>query len=168
MKNTKLVVGMLVAIAILAIGIGFAAISNVQLNITGNAAATATSEGGNFTVKFTGTPTVSDAEKVTAAVANDTTASIDVHGLTSKGDKETATYTIQNASNDLSAALTATFTNSNNEYFKVTPNLAASSIDAGATTTLTVTVELLKTPIEDNTTSAITVTVDAEPTQPGA
>lgn len=72
---------------------------------------------------------------------------MNVNGLTAKGDTATATYTIANTSADLSAVLSATTSNTNDEFFKVTQNIAKGTVAAGDSTTITVTVELIKTPI---------------------
>ena len=93
---------------------------------------------------------------------------MNVNGLTAKGDTATATYTIENTSADLSAVLSATTTNSNTEYFKVTQNIAKATIGHGETTTITVTVELIKTPITQDEETTIGVDITAEPQQPNA
>lgn len=162
-RRTFIIIAMLIGVLLL--GIGYAVISNVTLRIEGTAAASANAE--NFKVKFTGTPTKSDETKVTEAIiVDELNAKIKVEGLTAKGDKATATYTVLNNSEDLTANLGATITNNNEEYFSVTKELAASSITAGNTTTITVTVELLKTPIDADVTAQIGVEVAAEPVQP--
>lgn len=167
-KNSAKVVGLVLLIAVLLVAIGYAAITTVQLRINGNANATANPD--NFTVRFSGTPTVSDADKVEATLnPNDQLqATMNVSKLSAKGDTATATYTIENTSADLSAVLSATTTNSNTEYFNVTQNIAKATIGHGETTTITVTVELIKTPITDGIESTIGVTIDANPQQPNA
>ena len=161
-KNSAKVVGLVLLIAVLLVAIGYAAITTVQLRINGNANATANQD--NFTVRFSGTPTVSDADKVDATL----NPAMNVSKLSAKGDTATATYTIENTSADLSAVLSATTTNSNTEYFKVTQNIAKATIGHGETTTITVTVELIKTPITDGIESTIGVIIDANPQQPNA
>ena len=162
-KTAKIILG-IVVLALLIIGVGYAAIENITLYIEGTAKATA--DQANFTVKLSGTPQVSDASKVIAAVVDDTHATLNVTGLTAKGDSVTATYTIQNTSADLSANLSADISNSNTEFFNVTQTIAKKTIEKGAATTITVTVELIKTPITQNENSTIGVTVVAEPVQP--
>ncbi|MGN1371725.1 MAG: hypothetical protein ACI4XM_05590 [Candidatus Coprovivens sp.] len=148
-KRTFLVVALLVAALTLAVG--YSAITK-NLEVTGSASAT--TDDSNFKVRFTGTPATSDADKVTASITSELAATIDVSGLTTTGDTVTATYTIENYSSELGAALAVgAITNNNSEYFEVTASLGAASIAAGATTTLTVTVKLVKTPIVDQTTS---------------
>lgn len=164
-KTKKIIIGVVI-IAILLIGIGYAAISNITLNIGGSAKANPSDA--NFSVRLTGTPTVSDQTKVTGAtVTGDLSATIKVEGLTTKGEKVTATYTIENTSADLSANLSATVPeNTNSEYFKVTPTLAKTQIKSHETTTVVVEVELLKTPVEKDETSSINVQIIAEAVQP--
>ena len=165
-SNSTRVVGLVLIVAVLLVAIGYAAITSVTLNINGTANATTNSD--NFVVRFTGTPTVSDRSKVTATLSttDQLKATMNVEGLTAKGDTATATYTIENASPDLSAALTATTSNTNTEYFDVTYAFAKGTIAHGETTTITVTVELKKTPIKDNVSSDIGVVITAEPQQP--
>lgn len=167
MHKKKTFVGVFLMLAILVLGVGYAAISNITLNITGSA--TASPDDKNFSVKFNDTAiTVSDANKVTAKKTDDLNATLEVTGLTAKGDTATATYTIENASADLSASLASpVITNSNTEYFKVTTDLAdATVITHGKTTTVTVTVELIKTPITQDETTDITLKVVASPVEP--
>lgn len=168
MKRTKIYVMIAVIIAVLILGIGYAAISNITLNINGTASATTADE--NFKVKFDGTVTPTstvpdgvEGATATGTITNDTTATIAVSGLTTKDQTATVTYTILNDSPELSANLAASVkTNNNDEYFDVTTSLAKTTLAKGETTTLTVTVKLKKTPIADQTTN-ITVGIEASP-----
>ena len=167
-RNTRAVVGLVLLIAVLLVAIGYAAITAVPLNINGSAQATP--EQTNFTVKFSGTPTVSDSSKVVAEInqQDQLKATINVSKLTAKGDTATATYTIANTSADLSAVLSATTSNTNDEFFRVTQNIAKGTVEAGDTTTITVTVELIKTPITQDEETTIGVIITADPQQPNA
>ena len=165
MRKTNKIIIAIILISVMLLGIGYAAIQNITLNITGTA--TADPSQANFTVKFSGTPTVSDSSKVEAAITDDTNATINVEGLTAAGETVTATYTVQNTSEDLSANLTVLTSNSNEEYFTTNSNLAKTSLTAGEATTLTVTVGLIKTPITSTETSTIGIRLTAEPVQPG-
>lgn len=99
---------------------------------------------------------------------------MDVSGLSAKGEKATATFTIQNTSADLSARLSAnTPSNSNKDYFNVTyafkDDETTPLVVKNETTTITVTVELLKTPVDETEaqlTTTIGVDITAEPVQP--
>ena len=167
-RNTRAVVGLVLLIAVLLVAIGYAAITAVPLNINGSAQATP--EQTNFTVKFSETPTVSDSSKVVAEInqQDQLKATINVSKLTAKGDTATATYTIANTSADLSAVLSATTSNTNDEFFRVTQNIAKGTVAAGDTTTITVTVELIKTPITQDEETTIGVIITADPQQPNA
>ena len=166
--NKKTVVGVVLFLAIVLLAVGFAAITAVNLVITGNTTATPSQE--NFKVVFTGEPETSEPGKVTADINEDdpTKATMDVSGLTAKDQFVTATFTIQNKSADLSAQLTeVSAVNTNTAYFKVDTNIAEPTlVTAGSTTTVTVTVTLLKTPISGDETGTTTVTLKADPVQP--
>ena len=165
-KTSKIILVTIIATSIL-LGLGYAAIQNITLNITGTA--TANPNQSNFKVHFVQetAPTVSNSAFATATVTDDTNATISVSGLTSKGQVVTAIYTVKNSSTDLSSDLSVATTNSNTEYFKLSSELANTSLKAGETTTVTVTVELTKTPLEENVSSTIGVQLTAVPVQPG-
>ena len=113
-KTSKIIVSVLL-IGILLIGIGYASIQNITLSITGTAEANPNPD--NFKVMFSGEPTVSDEDYVTAAITDDINATINVEGLTEKGQTVSAIYTVQNVSTDISADLSVSTTNDNPEYF---------------------------------------------------
>ena len=163
MKKTSKIIILAVIFAILLLGVGYAAIQSVTLNIVGTAAADPSQE--NFKVMFSGTPTVSDSTYVTAGITNDINATIRVSGLTQKGQVATASYTVQNTSTDLSADLSAVVSNSNSEYFNVSYAFTKTRLASGEATIVTVTVELMKTPIEESVSSKIGVQITAEPLQ---
>lgn len=163
-KTTKIIISVLAA-TVLLLGLGYAAIQSITLNISGTASADPNQA--NFNVKFTGTPEVSDDTSVTARITNDTNATIDISGLTQKGESVNAIYTIQNLSTDLSADLSVATTNSNTEYFTLSSRLAKTSLASGETTTVMVTVELTKTPLAESVSSTIGVQLTAVPVQPG-
>ena len=165
-KTSKIILVTIIATSIL-LGLGYAAIQNITLNISGTAAANPSQS--NFKVRFVTdpAPTVSDSTYVTAGVTNDTNATINVSGLTSKGQLVSATYTVQNASTDLSADLSVATTNSNTEYFTIRSELEDTSLKAGEVTTVTVTIELTKTPISESVSSTVGVQLTAVPVEPG-
>lgn len=174
MRNQKTILGLAILAAVLMLGIGYAAVTNITLNIDGSASATADSD---FEVIFTENDgdisTNIDGAKnatvnATVEASDKTQANLDVSGLTTKGEKVTATYTIANNSADLSASITATTSNDNEEYFRVTSSINNTPVVVAKddTTTVTVTVELIKTPIEDDQTAGIGVELTAKPVQP--
>ncbi len=167
--NNK-VVGGIMLLAIILVAVGYAAITNVTLNISGTAKSEASQA--NFVVEFTGTPTTSGKGTTTATINENkkTEGTIEVAGLTAKGDTATATYTVKNNSQDLSADLTAEATSSNSDYFEVISKLDKTTLKTGEETSLTVTIKLLKTPIDEtkeDLKSNIGVSITAEPKQPG-
>ena len=165
MSKTNKIIIMAVLAATLLLGIGYAAIQNIVLNIAGTAAADPNQE--NFKVMFTGTPEVSDEEHVAASITDDINATINVSGLTKKGEKVSATYTVQNTSTDLSADLLLATTNSNTEYFTISSDLEKTSLTAGEPTTVTVTIEVIKTPLAESVNSTVGIQLTAIPVQPG-
>ena len=168
-KNTKIVGGILL-VAIILVAVAYAAITNVELNINGVGSAQAKQE--NFKVEFIGTPSTSGKGTTTATIneSDKTKGTVNVTGLTAKGDEAVATYTVKNLSSDISADLTAEATSSNQTYFEVICSLEKTTLKAQEETTLKVTVRLLKTPIDEtkeDLNSDIDVTLTAEPKQPG-
>lgn len=163
MKNKKkfYVVGLLVFVLVL--GIGYAAVSTVGLNIDG----TASVKSENLKVSFNGVTEVSDGEKVVAnSTDNSLDATISVSDLT-LNEIVTATYTIKNEETDVNANITKkTITNDKEEFFEVTTSVDESptTVDANGTAKVTVTVKLIKTPIEaDDSTANIQIDLDANP-----
>ena len=172
MKKKNSMVTLVVLVAILVLGVGYAVVTGVNLTISGNASTVSS----DLKVRFTGTPVgacngckrESETENpatVTATKTDDLTATIKVENLEEVGDTATATYTIENYESDLSANLVVgTITNSKNTFFQVTATLGNATIASGASTTVTVTVKLIKSPItaEDSSTT-ITVPITATP-----
>lgn len=167
MKKTSKIIMLTLVVAALLLGIGYAAIQNITLNISGTA--TADPSQTNFKVSFSGEPEVSDSRYVTAAITDEINATINVNGLTEKGQEVSATYTIQNTSTDLSADLSVLTTNSNQSYFTITSELGKVSLVSGEATTVTITVRLSETPMQVDTSesSTIGIQLDAIPVQPG-
>ena len=163
-SRTRLILIALVSVVLL-IGVGFAAITSTQLNITGNTVATPNQS--NFIVKFLENTEVSDAEKVTAQVVDDTHATLEVSGLVTKSDYVTATYIMKNISADLSADITIAIGNNNEEYFSTIAELEKTSLKAGEEAKIVVRVELIKVPKTQDETAKITTLIEATPVQPG-
>ena len=167
--NNK-VVGGVVLLAIILVAVGYATITNVTLNIKGTAKSETSQS--NFVVEFVGTPTTSGKGTTTATINENkkTEGTIEVSDLNAKGDTATVTYTVKNNSQDLSADLTAEATISNEDYFQVICSLEKTTLKAGEETILTITIKLLKTPIDEtkeDLKSNIGVSITAEPKQPG-
>ena len=152
MKKRNYWLIMLVAVVIL--GIGYAAISNVTLSITGSATAKQSAADEDFIVRFikgsdTGSTyadvatyaanpvsyTVSDGSRATASasVTGDTTATFSVNNI-AKDDYVEFTYYVANLSTkDIPAYIYVDVTksaNTNPEYFEVTTNIDDTSLTA--------------------------------------
>ena len=164
MTGTNKIILTIVLAAVLIIGVGYAAINSITLQITGQLAAAPSDA--NFNVKFINASPSDETADVFGIITGDLTATLNVKGLTAKGQTATATYTIQNTSEDLSASLTATATNQNTEYFRVLTGFSETNIAKGETSTLTVTVELIKTPIDAEVTDTVGIKITASPVQP--
>ena len=165
MKKRTGILGIL--IAILALGIGYAAISAVTLNITGSG--TISPDASNFNVHYTGTPTVTKSpSSITTTQTHDgaQTGQFTITGMTKQGDTVEFTYTVINDSTTLAATLAAPViaTNSNSTYFTVSSSTASNSWAAnGGTTTQTVTVTAAKTPTSADETTSVTINLVASP-----
>lgn len=178
MKQKRTFVTLLLVIALLCLGIGYALITSTTLTIGGNV--TASPDGANFVVKFkdnvSASVTVGPDTAVATPTASGTAAELNVTGLTSAGDTVVATYTIVNESPDLLAnvSLKTGEVTGNADYFEITPeivddnkNTEIATLEAdGGTTTVKVTVKLVKTPIDADVTGKINVELEAEPVQP--
>ena len=166
MKSKKTILGIVLLIAILLLGIGYAAITDITLNINGTANATANTD--NFIVKFTSaTPGTNCTAEVSSSDTSGRTATMNVYGLQTAGDTATATFVVTNESLDLKAALavtTQTMGGTNPDYFDVKATIAdnTTSVDPSGTRTVTVTVTLKETIIEDKT-ATINVQLSATP-----
>ena len=177
MKNKKTFIVLAVLIAVLMLGIGYANITEIPLSISGSASASGDQK--NFIVEFTEAAPYQnnafvdvDATKVNPDA---TTATMTVTGLTAKGDKAVATFTVKNKSADLSAelgAVTATLKEGEADAaaqtanFKITTDYTEEVLAKDGEATFTVTVELLSTPIDTTPTATINVGFEATPVQP--
>ena len=120
-------------------------------------------EKANFRVRFIGTPTYTGDGKAYIRITSDTTARMNVTGLSKAGDSVTAIFKIKNESHSLAAELSEIAKNTNKEYFKVTASLSKNRISArNGEAVLSVKVELIKTPINRVEATYINVNVIAE------
>lgn len=174
-KNNRLVLG-LVAL-VLFLGVGYAVVSGVDLTISGTASTVTT----DLDVFFTGDTetdttgatrdgaTENPATVTATATEEGLTATIAVTNLEKVGDTVTATYTIKNNEDSLSASiLKSTITQTKNTYFKVTTSVDTNPLvlTHGATGNVTVTVELIKVPVEStDCTDNIEITLAATPVE---
>ena len=117
-QNKKTLQVVLIAlIAVITLGIGYAAISAVNLVINGNATASVNQE--NFKVHFTQAQSITGSTGASGTSnidsQDDTKAMFDVTGLTKVGDYAEAVYIVRNDSNGVGAEITLNLTKSNTE-----------------------------------------------------
>ena len=162
MRERRLFIILGIVLAVLALGIAYAATLSVGLRITGSAAATASEA--NFDVKFTKVSAVTgtggvDTKGSTATIdsTDPTKGLFSFNGFTTKGQTQSATWTISNENDAELAAYIEIISEIelNREYFRGTCELAGEVIEPNGTTTLTVKVECIKTPVEGTVESGI-------------
>ena len=183
-RNTFIV--MIIFLAILVLGVGYAAISNITLNLTGTANIKANADFSvvydtSHTVVKSTNDTVTWAENntqpvVAGAYTNTTTATMTVY-LDSSHSSAYAIYKVDNNSSELGATLAAAVTQisgNNAQYFdditaayytdaNCTTALGNNTLAHGASAYLKVTVSLVKSPINDVSGATFSVTTTATP-----
>ena len=191
MQKRRTFTVMAILIAVLILGVGYAAISSTSLTLNGTANVTANAD---FTVVYDTTHTVAVSNTGTGSTFDDngTTRTVVAGAYTSTTvatmtvwldythRSASAVYKIDNNSTELGASLEATITNvddsgTNEEFFEpveavyysdaacTTPLAAGDIIAAGDSVYLKVTVELAKTPLDDITGATFTVVTTATP-----
>lgn len=173
MKKRKTLLGLGLLALVLVLGVGYAAISGVDLSISGTAA-TAT-EATDLKVSFNGTVTPTDATSgkvVGTATDGSLTGTITVTDLL-LNETVSAVYELKNEETDVDAIVKLAesngIVNSNTEFFQVTTSLdsnAELNVAAGSngTAKVTVNVKLIKTPVtREEGTANITINLTADP-----
>lgn len=158
-----------IALAVVAIlGVGYAAITST-LRIGGSGTqATATPDSSAFDINYTSNTTASISSGGTGEVTDTTssyptkTASFTVTGMSKMNEMATLTYVITNASADLGASLatpSCTQTDTNG-YFELSTSVADSTLTKSGgskdNTTQTVTVKLVKLPVDNDVSTTVT------------
>lgn len=180
MNKKKSMVGLLLIIAVLFVGIGYAAISSVTLNIVGNARVTPGDS--SFVVHFdykgnaqqdavTGTP--GGGYTATAATSAKYTglydATIDAMDFTKKDEYIDFPFVIVNESAELSATIASNniVISSGNAYLEaqLDPNFSTLTITHGQSGTVTIRVKCLKTPTSVQDLTGFTVTISPQPAE---
>lgn len=161
-KRSNYLLVILFALSFL-LGVGYAVVNSISLTVTGTASAVTE----DLDVYFTSTTSGSNAKVTANAVAGSLTASINVSDLT-LNETVTATYNVENNETDVAALLSQeSLTNSNTEHFTVTATIDNSGYvctKKSKTTKVTVTVKMIKTPVESSDSSAnITLKLKADP-----
>lgn len=164
MKNRRSFLILTLLVLVLFLGVGYAVVSSVGLEIGG----TADVQGADLKVSFNGNTEVSNEQKVTAtAVDNSLSATIEVKNL-ELNEVVTATYYIKNTETDVDASVVVSnIENNKTDFFEVFTDVdaTAKTIEAGGVDSVTVTVKLIKTPIdEDDSSATIKVILTASPT----
>ena len=162
MKNRKKMITTALIVLVLLLGVGYATVSSVNLNINGTAIA-GTKE---LQVFYDGNNSGTSA-KVTAISSQDQarTATFTVENMT-LGETVTMTFEVKNYETDVNATLAAPSVtqNTNTEYFEVTTSGGETTLNAGDTATITVNVKLKKTPVtEEAGSTTVTVEMAASP-----
>ena len=157
MKNRKKMITTALIVLVLLLGVGYATVSSVSLNING----TAKAESKELQVFYDGVNSGTSA-KVTAISSPVKTreATFTVESMT-LNETVTMTFEVKNYETDVNATLAAPSVtqNTNEEYFQVTTSCDKTTLNAGDTATITVNVKLIKTPVTDEAGST-TVTVE--------
>ena len=162
MKNRKKMITTALIVLVLLLGVGYATVSSVSLNING----TSKAETKELQVFYDGTNSGTSA-KVTAISSPVKTreATFTVESMT-LDETVTMTFEVKNYETDVNATLAAPSVtqNTNEEYFQVTTSCDKTTLNAGETATITVNVKLIKTPVTDETGSTtVTVAMAASP-----
>ena len=161
MKNRKKMITTALIVLALALGVGYATVSSVSLNINGTAKAGSK----ELQVFYDGVNSGTSA-KVTAISSQDQarTATFTVENMT-LGETVTMTFEVKNYETDVNANLAApSVTNTNENYFQVTASCDKTTLNAGNTATITVNVKLIKTPVsEEAGSTTVTVEMAASP-----
>lgn len=189
--NGRIFLGLLVAVIVL--GVGYAAISGVNLIINGSATAKSSATQEEFDVTFSSYTnqkityadgvnasvtggTLSNSDKTityttgnltaTGSVTSDTQASISVTGLTTTDEVVTVPVVIKNSSNDLNAEITnVSVTNNDIDYFDISYTFADDKtlLAKGEETTILVQVKAIAIPKVSDKEGSFIITFDAEP-----
>jgi hypothetical protein len=172
MKKRKTFIGMALVIAILILGVGYAAITNINLLVTGTANVTANSD---FVVEFDTNHEVVVTNNAEGAYAENKLEATMTVNLDANTTSQTAIYKIDNKSEELGATLATTVDNSDADLSKYVDITSEICTDSSCSSTLTgtlikgesaylkVTATLKKNPAQDVLAKTFTVTVTATP-----
>lgn len=173
MKNKRTFVGLFVILALLCLGIGYAAISKTLLIEGGVATGEATDLAGNFIVYFSKVDVNTDSAKGATVTANVDPAAkslettLKIENMSIVGSKVVLTYTVKNDSVDLYAnsptilyngttvnaneAITIAKVGTISPFFAitVTPNMVNGQAAPKTTHTITIVVEMIGTPVSE-------------------
>ena len=165
MKQKRTYVTLLLVVALLALGIAYAYISNVDMSVT----ATATADNTPTPLKIAFTAGAEDEDQrvgnasVKEVVVNGAAATVTAEGFKVDGDKVVAELTLTNQQTDgVKAKITSVqATGTDNEWYTVTINGIEEDmiVEPGTPKTVTVTIEMDKTPATSANVEAATITM---------
>lgn len=163
MKNRKKMITTALITLVLLLGVGYATVSSVSLNINGKANA----ESKELQVFYDGVNSGTVSGKVTtiSSPVKAREATFTVENMT-LNETVTMTFEVKNYETDVNATLAAPSVtqNTKEEYFRVTTSCDKTTLNAGDTATITVNVKLIKTPVTDEAGSTtVTVAMAASP-----
>lgn len=162
MKNRKKMITTALIVLTLVLGVGYATVSSVNLNINGTAKAGSK----ELQVFYDGTNSgTSDNVTAISSPAKTRGATFTVENMT-LGEIVTMTFEVKNYETDVKATLAAPSVtqNLNQEYFEVTTSCDKTNLNVGETATITVNVKLKKTPVsEEAGSTTVTVEMAASP-----
>ena len=188
MKRKKTFTGMVIFIAMLILGVGYAAISDIPLNLNGTANVKANAEfvveyDTDHTVKLSTDETIawadSDVRAVVAGEYTDASTAIMTVNLDAEHRSASAIYKIDNLSEELKATIVAEITSDipedKRDYLKLEEELytteacdtvlADTQLAKNESAYLKVTVSLVKLPVEDITNAEFKITTIATPVE---
>ncbi len=154
-----------VLIAVVVLGIGYAAASSIHLLFNGTVSVAP--DQSRFKVQFVSAQRIKGSPGAGGTAIVDyydkTLAHFTISGLTKVGDYAQATYLVKNNSNKIGADISLEITNSNPEYFKVTQSIDNNILQAGETTLATVKVEIIKSPIDNAVSTDVSTKLISNP-----
>lgn len=168
MKKKRTYVTLALIIAILMLGVGYAAVTK---ELTINGTLNATVDNSQFIVEFTEAAEATNLKGTPTASGTSATFTVDGSKMQTKGDTASVKFTITNNTTtavNLSATLSAAnIQQAANSKFTVTAtDLSGETLAPGASATTTVTVQLNETPIEAITDESVTIKYTATAVQP--
>lgn len=171
-KNLSLTIFIITMCCII---IGYAALSNRNLIMNGNASITGVTSESDFNVIFTGdieTTKTDNYISISTPTPSNRNASFSVSNMRGFGDEVTIKYKIKNMSEYHTANFNVSLTNTNSTYFSVTKALKASnnalqetnSLDPQEETYLFITGRIIEIPTASAQSTTVTVTITAQST----
>jgi len=180
-KKSKIILGLL--IAVVALGVGYAAITGLNLLISGTSSV---KQNGDFIVRFVkpeSTETAMDnaeqnaikisgknaddsdmdVSNMSATIEDDTHATFNAGELDEVGEYAEFTYNVVNESEGINANLSFEVSTDDNDYFDISKTVSKDRISEGEISTVKVKVELIATPKVNSATENLSVTLVATP-----